>query len=247
MSNLPFLSKLIEKAALFYLNKHGNEHNLLPKNQSAYRQHHSCESALLRLVNDILAAMENQEVTALIALDLSAAFDTVDHDILLGVLNRQYGICGVALDWLDSYLRPRSCRVSVNNIMSSARDLTCSVPQGSCLGPWLYLAYAGTIFDIVPPTISVYDFADDHTASKCFKPTPALETESIAELEEFATQANDWMNSNKLKMNSLKTEHIIFGSAPQLRKLSKDEINICGDEIKRQNTIRYLGAFWMKI
>jgi len=88
VSNLPFLSILIEKAALFYLNKHANEHNLLAKNKSAYRQHHSCESALLRLVNDILDVMENQEVTALIALDLSAAFDTVDHDIFLDVLNR---------------------------------------------------------------------------------------------------------------------------------------------------------------
>lgn len=89
----------------------------------------------------------------------------------------------------------------------------------------------------------MYGFADDHTASKCFKPTPALEAKSIAELEQFATQANDWMNSNKLNMNSSKTEHIIFGSAPQLRKLSKDKINICGHKIKRQSTIRYLGVY----
>ena len=214
VSNLPFMSKLIEKAALFHLNKHVNDHNLLPRNQSAYRQHHSCESALLRLVNDILAAMEDQEITALIALDLRAAFDTVDHDILLDVLECQYGIEGVALEWLDSYLRPRSCRVSVNDTVSSSRDLTCSVPQGSCLGPWLYLTYAGTIFDIVPPSISVYGFADDHTASKRFKPTPDLETKSICELENFASEANNWMNVNKLKMNSSKTEYIIFGSTP---------------------------------
>ncbi len=85
VSNLPFLSKLIEKAALYILNEHVNEHDLLPKNQSAYRQNHSCETALLRLVNDLLDAMEHQEVTAFLALDLSAAFDTVDHDILLDV------------------------------------------------------------------------------------------------------------------------------------------------------------------
>ncbi|XP_060603432.1 angiopoietin-2-like [Ruditapes philippinarum] len=86
VSNLSFLSKLIEKAALFRLNNHVDTHNLLPKNQSAYRRHHSCETALLRLVNDLLDGMEKQEVTALIAIDLSAAFDTVDHDILLDVL-----------------------------------------------------------------------------------------------------------------------------------------------------------------
>ena len=100
--------------------------------------------------------MEHKEVTALIALDLSAAFDTVDHNILLNVLESQYGVCGSALEWVDSYLRPRSCRVSVNSIVSTARELDCSVPQGSCLGPWLYLTYAGTIFDMVPRSISVY-------------------------------------------------------------------------------------------
>ena len=114
VSNLSFLSKLIEKAALFRLNIHTDSNNLLPKNQSAYRRHHSCESALLRLINDLLDGMEKQEVTALIAIDLSAAFDTVDHNILLDVLKSQYGVCATAFNWLDSYLRPRSYRVKLN-------------------------------------------------------------------------------------------------------------------------------------
>jgi Reverse transcriptase (RNA-dependent DNA polymerase) len=138
VSNLTFLSKIIEKAALYQLSKHVSDNNLLPTNQSAYRQSHSCETALLRLVNDILEGMEHQEVTALMALDLSAAFDTVDHSILLDVLDCQYGVCKSALEWVDSYLRPRSCRVSVDSNLSSVRELDCSVPQGSCLGPWLF-------------------------------------------------------------------------------------------------------------
>ena len=124
------------------------------------------------IVNDQLDGMEHQKVTELIALDLSAAFVTVDHDIIIDVLSSQYGLCRFALDWVDSYLRPRSCRVSVNSILSTPRELTCSVPQGSCLCPWLYLTYAGTIFHIVPPSISVYGFEDYHTGSKRFKPTP---------------------------------------------------------------------------
>ena len=88
-------------------------------------------SALLRLVNDILAGMERQEVTAMIAVDLSAAFDTVDHDILLSVLENQYGLRNTSLAWMDSYLRPRSCKVSINSTLSSVRSLECSVPQGS--------------------------------------------------------------------------------------------------------------------
>ena len=83
VSNLAFLSKLIEKAVVLRLNVHVDAHKLLPKNQSAYRRHHSCESALLRLVNDILAGMENQEVTAMIAIDLSAAFDTVNQNVVV--------------------------------------------------------------------------------------------------------------------------------------------------------------------
>jgi len=87
---------------------------LVPQNQSAHRRHHSCVTALLRLVNDLLDGMEKQEVTTLIAIDLCAAFDTVGHTILLDVLHSQYGVNGTVLARVDSYLRPRSCRVSVN-------------------------------------------------------------------------------------------------------------------------------------
>ena len=129
VSNLSFLSKLIEKATLKQFNEHVSAHNLLPANQSAYRQFHCCESSLLRLVNDILNGMEHQEVTALIAFDLSAAFDTVDHGILLEVLERQYGVRGIALKWVDSYLRTRTCRISINSQLSTIRDLECSAPR----------------------------------------------------------------------------------------------------------------------
>ena len=244
VSNLSFLSKLIEKAALKILNKHADQYDLLPTNQSAYRKYHSCESALLRLVNDLLAAMEKQEVTALIAIDLSAAFDTVDHDILVDVLQKQYGVSGSVLSWLDSYLRPRGCRVCVNSAVSAPRQLECSVPQGSCLGPWLYLTYAGTLFDVIPSGLSVYGFADDHTATKRFKPTEEnSEISAIAELENGAIDINNWMNANKLKMNSSKTEFITFGSSQQLEKCHLKSICINGDKINSEESIRYLGAF----
>ena len=116
-------------------------------------------------------------------------------------------------------------------------------PQGSCLGPWLFLTYAGTIFDIVPPTISVHGFADDHTANKRFKPIPTEESGAIQELQEAAVLINDWMNGNKLKMNNSKTEFILFGSRQQLTKCSTNKINICGDIVKSQSYIKYLGAF----
>ena len=150
-------------------------------------------------MNDLLDGMEKQEVTALIAIDLNAAFDTIDHGILIDVLHRQYGVCGTALNWVHSYLRPHSCRVSVNQTLSSLRLLQCSVPQGSCLGPWLYLTYAGTLFDAIPPSISLYGLADNHIANKRFCPSSTTnELHTIKELEQCAVTINNWMNENKL-------------------------------------------------
>ena len=244
VSNLTFFSKLIEKAVLLRLNNHCDNYDLLPTNQSAYRRFHSCESALLRLVHDLLDAMEKQEVTALIAIDLSAAFDTVDHDILLEVLQKQYGVTGTALNWVDSYLRPRSCKVNVGSAYSTPRSLQCCVPQGSCSGPWFYLTYAGTLFDEIPSSISVYGFADDHTANKRFCPNSVGDERlAITHLEECAVTINNWMNSNKLKMNTKKTEFILFGSQTQLNKCTTKEINIAGDTVGSVSCIRYLGAW----
>ena len=92
--------------------------------------------------------MENQNVAALSAIDLSAAFDTVDHNILLEVLKVKFDISGTALDWFNNYLRPRYCKVNVGCEYSSPKELHFSVPKGSCAGPVLYLAYASTIREI---------------------------------------------------------------------------------------------------
>ena len=120
-----------------------NNH-LIPDYQSAYRQGYSCETALLKLVSDVLWSLERGNATGFIAIHLSAAFDTMDHNILLQVLRYKFNICGNALTLFDTYLCPRGCRVNVGKEYSSNRDLTCSVPQGSICGPVFYLAYAST-------------------------------------------------------------------------------------------------------
>ena len=119
--------------------EHCCSNDLLPDYQSADREGYSCETALVKIFNDILWKMEKQEVTALVAIDLSAAFDTVDHDILLDVLSMHFGIEDVALSWLESYLRCRKFKVNIGSEYSPLKDVMCSVPQGSCLGPVLYL------------------------------------------------------------------------------------------------------------
>ena len=109
--------------------------------QSAYKSRHSTETALLKVVNDILCAIDDGNVTLLTLLDLSAAFDTIDHTILLERLKISFGIDGVVLDWIRSYLSDRKQKVKVNNDISSEIPVKYGVPQGSVLGPLHFSMY----------------------------------------------------------------------------------------------------------
>ena len=243
VSNLPFISKVVEKCMLTRLNKHCDDNNLLPEYQSAYRKNYSCETALVKLMDDILWSMEIQEVTAVVAIDLSAAFDTVDHNILLNVLEDRFGIKDSSLKWVDSYLRPRSLRVCVGDAYSSVRSLDFSVPQGSGASPSFYSAYASTMRDIVPATVDIHGYADDHALKKAFKASSRTdEITSIASLRSVIFDIKSWMDENRLKMNNSKTEFILFGSRQQLAKLTTTTIDINGVLINRSPSIRYLGA-----
>ena len=120
ISNLSFLSKLLEKCAMDRVNEHCNLHKLFPDYQSAYCNGYSCATAIIRLVNDILWAMENQNVTAVMALDLSAAFNIVDHETLSSVLEHNFGLEDTVLNWINSYLNHRSCKVNIRKEYSSS-------------------------------------------------------------------------------------------------------------------------------
>ena len=169
VSNLPIMSKLVEKCMLIQLNEHCSNQDLMPSYQSAYRANHSCKTSVLKLCNDILWAMERQEIMALVALDLSMAFDTVNHSVLLNVLQNQFGIIGNALNWYDTYLRPHQCLVEVTESRSQSRLIDFLVPQGSCAGPVLYSVYASTLWTIIPEGIHLNGFVDDHNVKKHLK------------------------------------------------------------------------------
>jgi len=138
VSNLSFVSKLVERAAVKQLVDYLEVNELLPKLQSAYRKHHSTETAVLRVLSDILTAIDNQQMTLLALLDSSAAFDCVDHEILLSRRQSSFSLGGTTLTWIWSFLTDRSQRVLFNGSLSVETMLLFGVPQGSVLGPLLF-------------------------------------------------------------------------------------------------------------
>ena len=244
VSNLSFISKLIEKAALKQFLDHCNDNSLLPDYQSAYRKGFSCETSVIKLVNDILWSMENQHIMACAFLDLSAAFDTVDHQILLRVLTDRYGITGSALQWYDCYLRPRSFKVSVNNKYSSEKDLAFSVPQGSASGANIFTAYCASYSEVIAPPLKLQGFADDHFVRHDFKAGDIqAENKTISLLQKAMSDTKNWMDAMRLKLNTDKTEFIMFGNKTQLLKTSTSKLDVNNDMIEKSPLVKCLGAW----
>ena len=162
VSNLTFLSKVLERVVAKQLKEYMSNNNLQEPFQSAYKQYHSTESALLMVHNDILCAMENQGVTLLVLLDLSSAFDTIDHPVLLSRLQHHLGINGTILAWFESYLSDRTQCVHINGKSSAPQPLQYGVPQGSVLGPLLFSIYILPLGDIIRRHgMKLHIYADD--------------------------------------------------------------------------------------
>ena len=141
VANLSFISKIIEKAIATQIHSHLINNDIVDNFQSAYRMGHSCETALLRVYNDIVTTIGRGNGAMLVLLDLSAAFDTIDHDNLFCILEKYVGICGNALKLIKSYFSNRTQRVQIDNVLSVLANIICGVPQGSVLGPLKFCLY----------------------------------------------------------------------------------------------------------
>ena len=182
--------------------------------------------------------MENQKCTSIVCLDLSAAFDTVNHRILLDVLKSYFGISVHALAWISSYLSNRKLLVQIGQLASKTVEIDFSVPQGSILGPILFNFYASTLIEIILESKDSFltAYADDHAIIHSFSPD---DNNIKQKIENDIGKIKTWMEEIQLKMNDAKTEFIVLGTASNLRKNTLNSIEIGNTKIHQTSKIKF--------
>src|SRR6476469_5797948 len=241
ISNLNFISKTIERIIHTRLTTHLSTFPSLSSFQSAYRKFHSTETALLRIQNDLLLSINRQKVSALVLLDLSAAFDTIDHNILLSRLSSHFGITGSALNLLTSYLTNRSMSVVINSTLSPSSSVNIGVPQGSVLGQLLFSLYTSPISSIFSNSpVSFHLYADDTQLYISFSASDSTHRLSI--LSSTLDSVHSWLTVNRLTVNPSKTEYLLIGTPQQRTKVMSSSINFHGTTLLPSSSARNLGV-----
>ena len=233
VSLLCSLSKVFEKIMYNRLVSFLEKYKILYKYQFGFRKHHSTYQAIITLVDKIIKYLEDGDYILGVFLDFSKAFDTVDHAILLEKLHH-YGIRDNALNWFASYLDNRKQYVTYNGVSSNMRVIKCGVPQGSILGPVLFLVYINDLATVCSNVFSIF-FADDSNIFKNGKNLLEIQEVINKELKDISI----WLNVNKLFMNISKTQYMLFSG----KKLENHSPNIVieGIALSRVYSTKFLG------
>jgi hypothetical protein len=236
ISLLPTLSKIIEKLMYARLISFFTKHNILYENQFGFQSNMFTEDAVNKLLNYITETLEKNEYGVCIFLDFAKAFDTVNHDILIEKLEH-YGIRGVALNWLKNYLTNRMQCTEIGDVQSELELIKCGVPQGSVLGPLLFLIY---INDIVHSSklFKFTLFADDTSLYYSCKQPNKLEETINTEL----SKISDWLSANRLSLNVGKSK-LLYYTNRNREALKNIDIKINNETLKEVDSAKYLGVY----
>ena len=240
------MSKLVERAVCDQLLEHATKTGKLKDLQSAYRSGHSTETTFLKVKTDILDAMDKQRVACLVLLDLSIAFDTALHKLLLNMMKFCFVITGSSLSWIELYLTQMSQKVVIDDLESDPMTLAQAVPQGSVLGPIPNTLFMSPLGDMCKShNILYHRYADDtqnyHTFSSN---TPGDEKSCLNTLECcIDDDIRLWMRTNFLKLNDDKMEFHIMGTLQQLAKVNTLSIKNGQDNIQKSEAARNLGFY----
>ena len=207
ISNLPFLSKLLERVVADRLLDHIEHLNFGKTFQSAYKLHHSTESALIHIQSDISDALNKNCGIMLTMIDLSAAFDTVDHTIFIKLLHDRFAVRGTALDWFRSYLSERQFCMKFGSVRSEPHALDCGIPQGCVIGPIIFNMYIIPLERIIHRhNLCYHKYADDMEIYGEYDPSSNCDCLRIRhQMEACLDEIRAWMLINMLKMIDNKT------------------------------------------
>jgi hypothetical protein len=243
ISNLNSVSKLLERLVLARLSPIIVSSPHFNPLQSAYRKLHSTETCVLRTLSDIYKTIDSGSSAILVALDLSAAFDTVCHATLLTRLQNMYGISGNILDWISSYLASQTQVVSVSGVCSPASELTSGVPQGSVLGPLFFTAYTSPIFSLISSFgLSQQHYADDTQVYTAISKTgPYI---SVNKIQSCLSTLRLWYAQNSLTINPSKSEAMCISTTQRLKQISATgitSVSVADATVPLSNKIVSLG------